>query len=163
MILSVVIPVFDERATLGTVLAQAAQALPKVPKEIIVVDDCSKDGTREWLRANVPTGSSAGSRLELDSAGNLAFTPGGETPNIILRVHYHESNSGKGACLRSGLALAAGEVVVIQDADLEYDPTDWPVMYDLIAQRRVADVVSASQPRRHWCAYSSAPRKRRAR
>ena len=61
MLLSIVIPVYNERHTLGTILSVVARALPNVSKEIIVVDDCSKDGTREWLKNNFPDGARSGS------------------------------------------------------------------------------------------------------
>ncbi len=61
MQLSIVIPVYNERHTLGPILGVVARALPNVSKEIIVVDDCSKDGTREWLKANFPDGARSGS------------------------------------------------------------------------------------------------------
>ncbi len=136
--LSIVIPVYNERATLGRALADAAAALPEVAKEIIVVDDGSRDGTREWLAAQAPSGRLEGASLTLDAAGNLAAAPGVGT---ALRVVLHERNRGKGAALRTGFGAVEGDIVVIQDADLEYDPADWPVMYDLIERRRVADVV----------------------
>ena len=144
MVLSVIIPVYNERSTLGDVLLLVAHALPSVPKEIVVVDDCSVDGTRDWLKANCPDGTLRCSALELDERGNLAPADDGGTP-ITLRTHFHERNAGKGAGIQSGLALVTGDVVVIQDADLEYDPSDWAVMYDLIVHRRVADVVYGSR------------------
>jgi glycosyltransferase involved in cell wall biosynthesis len=73
MLLSVIIPVYKCN-TLGTILALVAWALPNVSKEIVIVDDCSKDGTREWLKANFPDGLSSGSTFDLDGNGDLAFT-----------------------------------------------------------------------------------------
>ena len=74
---------------------------------------------------------------------------------ISIEPHYHPQNRGKGAALRTGFAAVSGEVVVIQDADLEYDPQDWAAMYDLIAVRKVADVVYGSrfQGRAHRSLY----------
>src|SRR3984893_2869113 len=69
--LSVVIPVYNERHTLGQVLAAVSRALPGVRKNIIVVDDCSTDGTREWLKASFPVGARTGSEINIDSAGRL--------------------------------------------------------------------------------------------
>jgi glycosyltransferase involved in cell wall biosynthesis len=143
--LSVVVPAYNERNTLATVLAAISDALPDVPKEIIVVDDCSKDGTREWLRANFPDGARTGSRIERKPDGNLVFAPSEADRGVTVRPFYHERNLGKGAGLRTGIAAANGDVVVIQDADLEYDPNDWGPMYDLIAVRKVADVVYGSR------------------
>jgi glycosyltransferase involved in cell wall biosynthesis len=145
MLLSIVIPVYNERQTLGTVLAVVSRALPGVRKEIVVVDDCSKDGTREWLRANFPDGLRIGGELDLDVAGNLAFTAPPVESGVTIRALYHEQNKGKGGALQTGLAMVTGDVVVIQDADLEYDPADWAPMYDLIAVRKVADVVYGSR------------------
>ena len=145
MLLSVVIPVYDERHTLGLVLARVSRALPTVPKEIIVIDDCSKDGTAEWLQANFPDGTRAGSGIDVDSDGNLIFVPSSGQCGVTVQTRYHERNMGKGGGLRTGLAAVRGDVIVIQDADLEYDPQDWTAMYDLIAIRKAADVVYGSR------------------
>jgi glycosyltransferase involved in cell wall biosynthesis len=143
--LSVIIPAYNERATLGKVIAIAAAALPDIAKELVVVDDGSSDGTREWLKANFPDGPRAGTTISLDPAGNLAFgTDGGGAPVAVGPV-YHERNAGKGAAVRTGFGAATGDIFVIQDADLEYDPVEWRTMYDLIAVRRVADVVYGSR------------------
>ena len=145
MLLSVIIPVYNERRTLGTVLAIVARSLPNVSKEIIVVDDCSKDGTREWLNANFPDGPRSGSAIDLDGEGNLAIAQQPGPSTVTIRPIYHERNLGKGGGLQTGFAAISGDVVVIQDADLEYDPNDWAQMYDLIAARKVADVVFGSR------------------
>jgi glycosyltransferase involved in cell wall biosynthesis len=142
--LSVIIPVFNERLTLGLVLARVSRALPLVKKEIIIVDDCSTDGTREWLRSNFREQSLSFCSLEIDSSGNVVPIGSGQ-PAIVVRVGYHEHNGGKGAAVQSGLKIATGEVIVIQDGDLEYDPDDWEEMYDLVAVRNAADVVYGSR------------------
>jgi glycosyltransferase involved in cell wall biosynthesis len=144
MLLSVVIPVYNEVHTLGTVFALVSAVLPGVPKEIIVVDDCSKDGTREWLEANFPNGARSGVKVSVGVGGNLEFA-GGDGADITIRPIFHQKNKGKGGALQSGFAAVSGDVVVIQDADLEYDPNDWLAMYDLIAVRKVADVVYGSR------------------
>ena len=72
-------------------------------------------------------------------------TPAAQVAGVTVRVLYHERNRGKGAALQTGLAVAGGDVIVVQDADLEYDPEDWGQMYDLIAVRKVADVVYGSR------------------
>ncbi|MEW6388440.1 MAG: glycosyltransferase family 2 protein [Thermodesulfobacteriota bacterium] len=117
MKLSVVIPVYNEKDTLEEVIRRV-QATP-YDKEIIAVDDCSEDGSREIL-----------SRLAEEHAN--------------LRVFYHERNQGKGGALRTGFAQITGEVVIIQDADLEYDPSDYPALLEPIAQG-LADVVYGSR------------------
>jgi glycosyltransferase involved in cell wall biosynthesis len=145
MVLSVIIPVYNERATLGVVLTVVTRALPNVSKEIIIVDDCSKDGTREWLKSNFPEGQRSGSAVDLDRDGNLAFTRALEASSITIRPIYHERNRGKGGALQTGFKVFSGDVLVIQDADLEYDPGDLGQMYDLIAVRGIADVVFGSR------------------
>ena len=143
--LSIIIPVYNERQTLGKVLVLVAQNLLNVNKEIIVVDDCSNDGTREWLKVNFPAGPRSGSMVELDAEGNLVFAEQSRYPSVTIRPIYHDHNRGKGGGLQSGIAAFSGDVLVIQDADLEYDPSDWEQMYDLIAVRKVADVVFGSR------------------
>ena len=116
MKLSVVIPVYNENASIGE-LVRRVRAAP-VDKEIILVDDCSTDGTRDTLQA-------------LASAGDLT-------------ILYHDRNRGKGAALRTGIAAARGEAVIIQDADLEYDPQDYLKLLEPIRNGR-ADVVFGSR------------------
>jgi glycosyltransferase involved in cell wall biosynthesis len=143
-VLSIVVPVYDEVHTLGTVLATLSNVLPHVAKQIVVVDDCSKDGTREWLRRNFPDCARTCTAIAVNGDGTLDFASG-DGMDVAVQVIFHESNKGKGGSLRTGFAKVAGDVVVIQDADLEYDPADWPAMYDLIAVRKVADVVYGSR------------------
>ena len=119
MKLSVVIPVYNERATLQEILSRVrAVPLDGVDKEIILVDDCSTDGTRELLQ--------------------------GLTSDKSLVIVFHERNRGKGAALRSGFQRATGDIVIVQDADLEYDPKEFPVMIGPILDGR-ADAVYGSR------------------
>jgi glycosyltransferase involved in cell wall biosynthesis len=145
MLLSVIIPVYNERHTLGPILVAVARALPQVSKEIIIIDDCSTDGTREWLRSNFSEGQRVGSTVDLDGNGNLTFNKISGPSTVTARPIYHERNKGKGGGLQTGFAAVTGGVLVIQDADVEYDPNDWGQMYDLIAVRKVADVVFGSR------------------
>jgi glycosyltransferase involved in cell wall biosynthesis len=145
MLLSVVIPVYNERQTLGTTLAVVAGSIPNVSKELIVVDDCSVDGTRERLKANFPDGPRSGTKVSIDCDGNLAFTQEAVASKITIYPIFHDHNRGKGGGVRTGFDMVRGDVVVIQDGDLEYDPNDWKQMYDLIAIRKVADVVFGSR------------------
>lgn len=117
MKLSIVVPCYNERATIGELL-ERVRASPYPDKEIIVVDDCSADGTRELLE------------------GGLR----GRIDHLVL----HQSNQGKGAALRSGIRAATGGIVIIQDADLEYDPNEYTRLCDPILAGR-ADVVYGSR------------------
>jgi glycosyltransferase involved in cell wall biosynthesis len=115
-LLSVVMPVYNEQATLRAIVA-AVRAVP-IRKELILVDDGSKDGSRAIL-------------------AELAALPD-------VRVIEHDQNRGKGAALRTGFAAARGAVVLVQDADLEYDPNDYPNLLAPIL-RGDADVVYGSR------------------
>jgi glycosyltransferase involved in cell wall biosynthesis len=143
--LSVVIPVYNEINTLGEVLRAVCSVLTHVEKEIVIVDDYSTDGTREWLQANFPNGQQMGSVTGIDASGKLAIREDLGAATVVIRPLFHEHNKGKGGAIQSALAVVTGDVIVIQDADLEYDPHDWAPMYDLIAVRKIADVVYGSR------------------
>jgi glycosyltransferase involved in cell wall biosynthesis len=115
--LSVVIPVYNERATIDEILRRV-RAVP-MNKQIIVVDDCSSDGTREFLR-------------DLQAR------------DAELVVVFHEINQGKGAALRTGFRRATGQIVIVQDADLEYEPEQFPQLVQPIVDD-LADVVYGSR------------------
>jgi len=117
MKLSVVIPVFNEAGTVEEILRRV-RAVP-LEKEIIVIDDYSTDGTVNILK-------------------NI------EAINDDVKVYYHDRNRGKGAALRTGFAGVTGDAVIIQDADLEYDPQEYPNLLELILNGR-ADVVYGSR------------------
>src|SRR5262249_7064064 len=109
--LSVVIPVYNERQWVRE-LVRRVQAVP-IPKEIVIVDDCSTDGSREILK---------------------------ELEGLDVQVIFQEHNQGKGAALREGFRHATGSVVLVQDADLEYDPSEYPRLIQPIVENK-ADVV----------------------
>lgn len=133
--LSVCIPVFNERQTLETVLRRLPSALPAVPLQLVIVDDCSTDGTREWLQQHLaPDDAPLRRELQFDREARLDIT-----------VCFHERNGGKGRALRTAFEAATHDVIVIQDADLEYDPVDWRRMWPLLAERGVADAVFGSR------------------
>lgn len=125
MLLSIIIPVYNERHTLGTILGVVARTLPNVSKEVIVVDDCSSDGTREWLKVTFPDGARTGSSVNMESEGQLAFAQEPGPARITIRPIFHELNRRKGGVVQTGFAAISGDVVFIQDAGLEYDPSDW--------------------------------------
>ena len=146
-VLSVVMPVYNEARTIGQVLVEVARALPGVPKQIIIVDDYSSDGTSAWLRRNLAHAGGVWRGISLDGDGELDLSAAGlrNEAGFSFTVLFHERNRGKGAAVRTGLAHASGDVIVIQDADLEYDPNDWSQMLPLIVDRKVADVVYGSR------------------
>ncbi|MGC8643857.1 MAG: glycosyltransferase family 2 protein [Isosphaeraceae bacterium] len=117
MVLSVVIPVYNEKKTIHEILRRV-RAVP-INKQIIIVDDCSHDGTREILREMA--------ERETD-----------------LTIVFHEVNQGKGAALRTGFKHATGDVVIVQDADLEYEPEQYPELLQPIVEGD-ADVVFGSR------------------
>ena len=117
MRLSVVIPCYNELNTLRAII-DAVRAAPYPDKEIVLVDDCSKDGTRELIDKEIRP--------------------------LVDIVVFHEVNQGKGAALRSGIQAATGDVIIIQDADLEYDPNEYPLVIEPIMQNK-ADVVFGSR------------------
>jgi len=117
MKLSVIIPVFNEKKTIEEIIRRVQAAEVGLEKEIIVVDDASEDGTRQILE-------------------NLNH------PNV--KICFHSKNQGKGAALRTGFSKAKGDIILIQDADLEYDPKDYPVLLESLLNGR-ADVVYGSR------------------
>ena len=116
IILSVIVPCFNEISTLEEVIDKILKS-PVNPKEIIIVDDYSTDGSREYLKM---------------------------LKNKKIKVIFHQKNLGKGAALASGINLAKGEIVIIQDADLEYDPNEYPNVLGPILSGK-ADVVYGSR------------------
>lgn len=117
MKLSIVIPCYNEKNTIRDIV-NAVRAAPYEYREIIIVDDCSKDGTRDILQNDLAS--------------------------FVDKILYHETNQGKGAALRTGIQAATGDIVIIQDADLEYDPNEYPLLVEPILHGR-ADVVFGSR------------------
>ena len=121
MMLTVVIPVYNERDTLVELLRRVLEAPLEIDREIVLVDDASTDGTRE-----------------------LYPTLAARFPNANIRLFKQDVNQGKGAAIRRGFVEARGDIVVVQDADLEYDPRDYPRLLRPILDGR-ADVVYGSR------------------
>jgi glycosyltransferase involved in cell wall biosynthesis len=133
--LSVVIPIYNEKKTIHEILRRVLDTDGR--KEIICVDDCSKDGTREILR----------DMADLQKRGESeAPSPDGADPVQLkdIRFFFQEKNQGKGAALRRGFAETTGDIVLVQDADLEYDPRDYPKLLEPILDGK-ADVVYGSR------------------
>ncbi len=120
--LTIIVPVYNEHSTVLEVLEKVlSQDIAPLAKELFVVDDCSTDGTRELLH-----------RMDWESVC--------QNPLDRVRLLLHERNLGKGACVRTALEQAKGELVLVQDADLEYDPGDYPALLGPILEGR-ADAV----------------------
>ena len=117
MKLSIVIPCYNESATIKTLVERVKKA-PVKEKEIIIVDDASSDGTKEILKEEIEP--------------------------IVDKIVYHKINEGKGAALRSGFNEVSGDIVIIQDADLEYDPKEYSILMEPIMSGK-ADVVFGSR------------------
>lgn len=120
MLISVVIPVYNEAQTICSIIDRVEAVSLPFRMEIIVIDDCSSDGTREILK-------------------NL-----GNNRKANFNVIYHERNKGKGAALKSGFAMVTGDIIIIQDADLEYDPFEYPKLIQPILDGK-AEVVYGSR------------------
>jgi len=117
MKLTIIIPVYNELSTIEEIVTRV-KASPVPDKEIILVDDYSTDGTRDFLKE----------KLE----------------SQVAKIIYQDKNSGKGFALKTGFAHATGDIVIIQDADLEYDPNEYPSLIEPIVTNK-ADVVYGSR------------------
>jgi hypothetical protein len=115
-VLSIVIPVYNEVQTIGRILDEVAKALPETPKQIVIVDDGSSDGTSDWLRRNLGHSEGSWRRLLLNAGGDLQLSADGPSNHaeISFTLLFHERNRGKGAAVRTGLTSASGDVVVIR-------------------------------------------------
>jgi glycosyltransferase involved in cell wall biosynthesis len=137
MLISVIIPAYNEINTISHVIKKVEET--HYNKEIIIVDDGSKDGTREYLssRFKVQDPGLTPSAVPVLDKGKGGFS-------TDVKIIFHEKNMGKGAAIRSGIKAAVGDIIVIQDADLEYDPKDYPALFEPIIEGK-ADVVYGSR------------------
>lgn len=117
MLISIIIPIYNEIETLPEII-NLVNANKNLTKEVIIIDDYSVDGTRELIKNDIS--------------------------QKVSKVIYHEKNLGKGAAIRSGLSASSGEIIIIQDADLEYNPDDYPALLKPIIEGK-ADVVFGSR------------------
>lgn len=131
MKLSVVMPAYNERDTIAEIIRRVCEVA--IDKELIIVDDCSTDGTREQLAG-----------LGLRDGGDEVVIEGESGARNTLRLIIHPVNQGKGAAVRDGIELATGDIILIQDADLEYDPNDYGKLLQPILDGR-GDVVYGSR------------------
>src|SRR6266513_2947275 len=116
MKVSIIIPCYNEKNSIEKVI-EAVRSAPLEGKEIIVVDDCSQDGTTALLKERLSP--------------------------IVDKIIYHSANRGKGAALRSGFAAATGDIILVQDADLEYNPQDYPVLLEPLVSGKADAVVGS--------------------
>ena len=119
MPLSIIMPVYNEMTTIAEIIHRVGETLVGLSKELVIVDDSSTDGTREYLQS---------------------LAEGETRDGLTVKVIIHETNQGKGAAIRTAIAHVTGDIVLIQDADLEYDPQDYPALLQPILEQR-ADVV----------------------
>jgi glycosyltransferase involved in cell wall biosynthesis len=129
--LSVIMPAFNERSTIAEILRRVCDV--PIEKEIVVVDDGSTDGTLTELE-----------KMGLSGSGASVVRQGTHGTTNEIRLFVHTQNQGKGASIRDGIAAATGDIIIIQDADLEYDPGDYPKLIEPILDGR-ADVVYGSR------------------
>jgi len=133
--ISIVIPVYNERATIEEILRRVLET--ELRNEVLIIDDCSTDGTRQILE-------NMGAR-QANGEKSVPAQDGGEAIELRdLRFFFQTPNQGKGAALRRGFAESTGDIVLVQDADLEYDPRDYRVLLEPIIDGR-ADVVYGSR------------------
>jgi glycosyltransferase involved in cell wall biosynthesis len=133
-LLSIIIPAYNEAGAIAAILDKVAAVILPLAKELIIVDDASRDATAQivadWIHRN---------------------------PSISARLVRHAANAGKGAAVRTGIAAAAGDILLIQDADLEYDPNDYPVILAPILSGRATVVYGSRlgrQSRPQWLGVS---------
>ena len=129
MRLSIITPVYNEINTIKEIVEQIVRVELPVKKELIIVDDGSTDGTQSFLEDL---------KQKAENSEEKIHSP------FLVKVLFHSKNQGKGAALKTGFQHATGDILVIQDADLEYDPVDWKEMLRLFLNDR-ADVVFGSR------------------
>ena len=133
MKLSIIMPVYNEIDSIENILFLIQQAnIGKIEKEIIIVDDLSNDGSREFFQKLIKLKTANVKKMEIQENKNIEIAS--------INIHFQDKNYGKGAAIQKGFQKATGDIILIQDADLEYDPNDYMKLITPIIQNKTSEV-----------------------